>query len=142
MTISTNSPNPLLKAHLRIARPTSSIPGILPFYTTGLGFEVIGSFYQHAGFDGVMLGHPSLPYHFEFTTEKGQDVGKAPTKDNLLVFYLPDMEEWKSAIERIEKQGFPAVKSSNPYWDQDGKGKTFEDPDGWRIVLWNEVWKS
>jgi hypothetical protein len=26
-----------------------------------------GRFEDHAGFDGVMLGEPGAPYHFEFT---------------------------------------------------------------------------
>lgn len=134
-------PNPLLKAHLRIARPTPSISAIFPFYVDGLGFEVISSFTGHEGFDGIMLGHPELPYHLEFTKQEGHNLGRCPTKDNLLVFYLPGRESWESAVARIEKAGFEAVKSWNPYWDQDGKGKTFEDPDGWRVVLWNGEWK-
>ena len=35
----------------------------------------------------------------------------------------------------MEYNGFAAVKSFNPYWDQ--CGKTFEDPDGYRVVLAN-----
>lgn len=134
------SSNPILQAHLRIARPTKSIQDLLPFYVDGLRFEKTCSFTQHDGFDGVMLGHPSLPYHFEFTTENGHDPGRAPTKDNLLVFYLPVKEDWQSAVARMEKAGHQAVKSWNPYWDAEGKGKTFEDADGWRIVLWNGGW--
>lgn len=134
--------NPVLKAHLRIARPTPSISALLPFYTEGLGFKVTGSFSGHAGFDGVMLGHPSLPYHFEFTKEEGHDPGRAPTKDNLLVFYLPNEQEWQSATQRMEKASFQSVKSYNPYWDAGGKGKTFEDPDGWRVVFWNGEWNT
>jgi hypothetical protein len=30
------------------------------------------------------------------------------------------------------------VQSFNPYWDQ--HGKTFEDPDGYRVVLQNAAW--
>ncbi|KAH7118848.1 hypothetical protein B0J11DRAFT_78154 [Dendryphion nanum] len=134
--------NPLFSAQLRIARPTASIAALLPFYKSGLGFEIIGSFSQHAGFDGVMLGHPSLPYHLEFTREEGHDPGKAPSMDNLLVFYLPREQDWKAAVTKMEGAGFAAVKSWNPYWDADGKGKTFEDPDGWRVVLWNNEWRS
>ncbi|KAF2819527.1 hypothetical protein CC86DRAFT_430248 [Ophiobolus disseminans] len=133
-------PNPIFKAHLRIARPTPSITALLPFYTTGLGFTILSSFTAHAGFDGVMLGHASLPYHLEFTTQEGHDAGQAPTKDNLLVFYLEDKEEWEKAVERMEKTGFAAVGSANPWWDGGGKGRTFEDGDGWRVVLWNGGW--
>lgn len=139
-------PNPLLKAHLRIARPTPSIPAILSFYQTGLGFEVVSSFNKHNGFDGVMLGHPELPYHLEFTTEEAHNFEShpvcAPSKDNLLVFYLPDRNGWESAVGRMENAGFKAVKSWNPWWDADGKGRTYEDADGWRVVLWNGSWKS
>ncbi|KAF2631799.1 Glyoxalase/Bleomycin resistance protein/Dihydroxybiphenyl dioxygenase [Macroventuria anomochaeta] len=131
---------PTLQAHLRIARPTRSISALLPFYTTGLGFQTIGSFRQHAGFNGVMLGHPSLPYHLEFTEQEGHDPGQAPTQENLLVFYLPKKEEWDAAVRRMKSTGVEPVKSYNPYWDVDGKGKTHEDADGYRVVLWNGGW--
>ncbi|KAH7081824.1 prolyl endopeptidase [Paraphoma chrysanthemicola] len=140
-----STPNPILTAHLRIARPTPSIPSLLPFYTTGLGFTVVSSFTAHNGFDGVMLGHPSLPYHLEFTTRDGHESeGRAPTEDNLLVFYLPAKEEWELMVNRMESVGdekvCKSVKSVNPWWEQEGRGRTFEDADGWRVVLWNEAW--
>jgi hypothetical protein len=34
--------------------------------------------------------------------------------------------------------GFPPVPSFNPYWDRDGL--TFEDPDGYRVVLQHGAW--
>jgi hypothetical protein len=36
--------------------------------------------------------------------------------------------------------GYKPVKSYNPYWDD--KGVTFEDPDGYRVVLQNDSWDS
>jgi hypothetical protein len=30
------------------------------------------------------------------------------------------------------------VAPENPYWN--GRGPTFEDPDGWRVVLVGERW--
>lgn len=131
--------NPLFNAHLRIARPTPSIAALLPFYTQALGFQVLGTFARHAGFNGVMLGHASLPYHLEFTEQEGHDPGHAPTKDNLLVFYMSDTKEWNAAVQRMAAAEFESVKSWNPYWDNGGK--TFEDPDGWRVVLWNGDWR-
>lgn len=125
----------LSTAHLRVARPTNSIDALLPFYRDGLGFEVLGSFADHEGFDGVMLGHRSAGYHLEFTRHRGHDAGRAPTQDNLLIFYLPDGVSYASAVARMESCGFPAVASLNPYWDR--CGKTFEDPDGYRVVLAN-----
>ncbi|KAH7080667.1 prolyl endopeptidase [Paraphoma chrysanthemicola] len=142
-----STPTPILTAHLRIARPTPSIPSLLPFYTTGLGFNVVSSFTAHNGFDGAMLGHPSLPYHLEFTAREGHESeGRAPTEDNLLVFYLPLKEEWEMMVRRMEsvcdEKLCKSVKSVNPWWEQEGRGRTFEDADGWRVVLWNGAWEK
>jgi catechol 2,3-dioxygenase-like lactoylglutathione lyase family enzyme len=125
-------------AHLRVARPTDDLKALIKFYHDGLGFEVLYEFNGHAGFDGVMLGHREAPYHLEFTHNAEQKVGRAPTGDNLLVFYLPETEEWKRVISRLEDKGYEAVTAFNPYWER--KGKTFEDPDGYRVVLQNEGW--
>ncbi|KAI0453463.1 prolyl endopeptidase [Xylaria acuta] len=136
--------NPLssAQAHLRIARPTDSIPSLLPFYVDGLGFEVKGSFGGHEGFDGVLLSlPPSSPstspsgYHLEFTQHVSHRAGRAPTQDNLLVFYLPDEAPYQGAVARMKGAGFEPVKSFNPYWER--CGATFEDPDGYRVVLAN-----
>lgn len=35
--------------------------------------------------------------------------GKAPIKDNLLVFYLPEESEWKQAVERMTAHGYKPV---------------------------------
>ena len=126
------------KAHLRVARPTDNLSEIIRFYQDGLGFEVIDSFEDHHGFDGVMLGHTALAYHLEFTHHRGHHMGKAPTEENLLVFYLPDEAEWQQAVDRMIKQGYEPVKSYNPYWDV--LGKTFEDADGYRVVLQGAAW--
>ena len=127
-------------AHLRIARATDNMNEVVEFYCNGLGFEVVGRFENHDGFDGVMLGHRSAAYHLEFTSKKGHTAGRAPTKDNLLVFYVPDSEDWRAVTGHIEDQGYPPVESFNPYWD--GNGKTYEDPDGYRIVIQNGRWPN
>ncbi|KAK4122283.1 prolyl endopeptidase [Parathielavia appendiculata] len=105
----------LAGAHVRIARPTDNIDRLLPFYRDGLGFEVLGSFTDHEGFDGVMLGHRSAGYHLEFTYHRGHGVGSAPTKDNLLIFYLPDSDAYSKAVSQMEGSGFAAAASFNPY---------------------------
>lgn len=128
----------IAQAHIRIARPTDHLPEIVNFYRDGLGFEVIGSFTDHAGFDGVMLGHARLAYHLEFTSQHGHQAGRAPTKDNLLVFYLPDSAEWQRAVARMLACGYQPVAAYNPYWDV--RGKTFEDADGYRVVLQQAAW--
>ncbi|KAH8161521.1 hypothetical protein CIB48_g6728 [Xylaria polymorpha] len=136
--------NPLssAQAHLRVARPTDSIPSLLPFYVDGLGFEVKMTFGPHEGFDGVLLSmppsSPSTPpsgYHLEFTQHVSHRAGRAPTQDNLLIFYLPDETQYQSAVARMKGAGFEPVESFNPYWER--CGATFEDPDGYRVVLAN-----
>ena len=124
---------------LRVARPTDRLDEVVRFYVEGLGMSVLGSFEDHEGFDGVMLGQSESPYHLEFTTQRGHHVGDAPTQDHLLVFYLPEFALWQAAIERMIAAGYLPVKSQNPYWDNEGK--TFEDPDGYRVVLQNAAWK-
>ena len=122
-------------AHLRVARPTDDIDALLPFYRDGLGFRILGEFKNHDGFDGVMLGLEDASYHIEFTRCHEHRVGKAPTQDNLLVFYLPENHDFKAAIQRMEDCGFHTAASFNPYWDH--HGKTFFDPDGYGVVLAN-----
>lgn len=123
---------------MRVARPTDRLQEVVRFYRDGLGLPVLGSFEDHEGFDGVMLGHPGQPFHLELTAKRGHTAGRAPTQDNLLVFYLPDAAEWSAAVERMRACGHEPVASFNPYWDR--QGKTFEDPDGYRVVLQNAEW--
>ncbi|HKO97656.1 MAG TPA: VOC family protein [Pyrinomonadaceae bacterium] len=125
-------------AHLRIARATDHLNEIIRFYRDGLGFEIIGSFEDHAGFDGVMLGRPDLSYHLEFTQQRGHVAGTAPNQENLLVLYLPITSQWQQAVDQMISHRYQPVKSYNPYWDVNGK--TFEDADGYRVVLQNASW--
>ena len=129
-----------MSIHLRVARPTDDLEAVTRFYRDGLGLEVIASFADHAGFNGVMLGQLGGAYHLEFTHQHGHLVGWAPTPDNLLVFYLPNRIEWEQAVQRMIDRGYSPTPSYNPYWDVNGK--TFEDPDGYRVVLQNAAWSS
>jgi catechol 2,3-dioxygenase-like lactoylglutathione lyase family enzyme len=124
---------------MRVARPTDNFSEILRFYRDGLGFEVIGSFEDHDGFDGLMLGHPELDYHLEFTHKRGENVPGAATQENLLVFYLPDPDTWQAAVDRLIACGYQPIKPFNPYWDV--RGMTFEDVDGYRVVLQRAAWE-
>lgn len=125
---------------LRVARPTDNIEALIPFYRDGLGLRVLYRFENHDGFDGVMLGAPGAPYHFEFTRKPGHSAGRAPSHDNLLVFYHPDAEEWQRAVRRMTDHGFEPVPSFNAYWDQEGR--TFEDADGYRVVIQQADWRA
>jgi catechol 2,3-dioxygenase-like lactoylglutathione lyase family enzyme len=123
---------------LRVARPTDHLEEVIRFYTEGIGLSILGSFEDHDGFDGVMLGLPGAAYHLEFTRKHGHSAGRAPTQDNLLVFYISDKQEWLNAIERMAAAGYKRVPSFNPYWDR--LGQTYEDPDGYRVVIQNQSW--
>ena len=130
----------LCRAHLRVARPTDDLAAVVAFYRDGLGLDVLYEFADHDGFDGVMLGRKGTAYHLEFTRRIGHRAGRSGTSDNLLVFYLPDEVEWRVAVNRLQRAGHQPVKAFNPYWDK--KGRTFEDPDGYRVVLQNESWPA
>ena len=99
---------------------------------------MLAEFKDHRGFDGVILSHPGQLYHIEFTSQRGHKVGKAPTQDHLLVFYVPNKDEWEAGCAQMKSAGFREVSSYNPYWDL--HGRTFEDIDGYRVVLQNAAW--
>jgi hypothetical protein len=109
-------------------------------YAQGLGFLVLAEFVDHDGFDGVILGRAEDRFHLEFTTRRGHEVGRAPTEDHLLVFYIPDRAEWEARCVRMMSAGFRGVVSCNPYWDV--QGRTVEDLDGYRVVLQNAAWSA
>jgi catechol 2,3-dioxygenase-like lactoylglutathione lyase family enzyme len=126
--------------HLRVARATTDLEALARFYRDGLGFEELGSFRDHEGFDGLMLGHPGQQYHLEFTHHRTAVPASAPGPDSLLVFYLSDPAAHGAAVERMRAHGYAPVRSHNPYWDRGGT--TFEDPDGYRVVLYRGKWPS
>ncbi|ENQ3108517.1 VOC family protein [Bacillus cereus] len=119
----------------RIARPTDKFEEVIRFYEKGLGLKRIGVFHNHEGYDGVMFGLPGVEYHLEFTRHVSGTPCPAPTKDNLLVFYIPDKVKIENVNNRLNTMGYFEVEPENPYWKE--KGTTIEDPDGWRIVLMN-----
>jgi YycE-like protein len=107
-------------------------------YGRGLGLRVVGSFENHEGFDGVMLGSAGSSYHFEFTHCRTRPVTPAPTPEDLVVFYIPTEAEWKARCASMLSAGFKQVASFNPYWDI--RGRTYEDLDGYRIALQQAEW--
>ncbi|MGW6194150.1 VOC family protein [Bacillus cereus] len=117
----------------RIARPTDKFEEVIAFYEEGLGLKRIGEFCDHDGYDGVMFGLPDEEYHLEFTRHIDGSPCPAPTKDNLLVFYIREYNEIEKVSKRLHAMGYDEVEPENPYWKE--KGITIEDPDGWRIVL-------
>ena len=87
-----------------------------------------------------MLGHADLGWHLELVRVHGHPAPRAPSPDHLLVMYLPDATQWQQAVARMRAQGHAPVPSFNPYWDRNGR--TFEDPDGYRVVLQHDRWPA
>ena len=119
---------------IRIARPTANLEEVVAFYRNCLGLAVLGHFEEHAGYSGVMLGLPDHRTHLEFTHMVDGSPCKAPTKDNLLVLYISNPEVFRTAVDHLVGKGHLPVEPENPYWKS--RSKTFEDPDGWRVVLY------
>ncbi|MGE8036983.1 VOC family protein [Lysinibacillus sp. NPDC093692] len=122
-------------AQVRVARPTDKIKEIEEFYCEGVGLEKIGSFSGHRGYTGIMIGLPNASYHLEFIEHIEGSPCPAPTKDNLLVLYIPKRSTIQRIAERLLQMGYPEVEPENTYWAE--KGVTIEDPEGWRLVLMN-----
>ncbi|HWK21667.1 MAG TPA: VOC family protein [Ureibacillus sp.] len=122
-------------AQVRVARPTDQIEELERFYCTGIGLEKIGSFTGHRGYTGLLIGLPDASYHLEFTQHIEGSPCPALSKDNLLVFYIPNQNAINTIKNRLQEMGYPEVEPENKYWEE--KGVTIEDPDRWRIVLMN-----
>lgn len=122
---------------IRIARPTDQLKELIHFYRDGLGLKIIGSFNAHERYDGVMLGMPDASVHLEFTQHANGSPCPAPTRDNLLVFYFDDHNNYLAAVDQLRGLDAKEVEPENSYWLD--KSTSFEDPDGWGIVLFDGV---
>src|SRR3954447_9391031 len=120
---------------LRIARHTDRLDEMVAFYRDGLGLDEVGGFRDHDGYDGVFLEVPGTRAHLEFTSG-GEHRAPESHPESMLVLYLGDDAGVRSVADRL---GIQPVAPANPYWA--GHGLTFEDPDGFRVVLVPERWE-
>lgn len=125
-------------ATLRVARPTDRLEEVVHFYLAALGFERLASFRDHDGYDGEIVGFPGAPWHLEFVTDRRRAAGDAPTEEHLLALYFADPRAYEAALARAADAGQRPVPAHNPYWDR--LGRTFADPDGYRVVLVKGTW--
>lgn len=116
----------------RTARHTKNLYRIIDFYGRILGLKVLSEFKDHENYDGVFLGIPGESWHLEFTVSNDSPV-HIPDEDDLLVFYAESLDEFNSIKEKFVANKVKPVKPKNPYWEKNGI--TFEDPDGYRIVI-------
>ena len=109
-------------------------------YCSGLGLSVLARFQEHRGFSGAMLGEPGAQVHFEFVVCRDHPLKPSPTPEDLVVLYVPEQSEWQSRCAAVAAAGFKEVAPFNPYWGE--RGRTFEDPDGYRVVIHNAEWSE
>jgi catechol 2,3-dioxygenase-like lactoylglutathione lyase family enzyme len=116
----------------RIARHTTDLNRIIDFYGRVLGLTILAEFKNHQNYDGVFLGIPGAGWHLEFTVSDIVPVHFLDD-DDLLVFYAESVAEFNTIKERFIANRVKPVTPKNPYWTKNGI--TFEDPDGFRIVI-------
>jgi ribosomal protein S18 acetylase RimI-like enzyme len=121
---------------LRVARHTQRLKEVVAFYRDGLGLPEVGGFKDHDGYTGVFLALPGTDVHLELTSG-GAHGAPTPHPESLLVLYIGDERAMREIAVRLRVAPVPPA---NPYWAQ--HGHTFEDPDGFRVVLVPDRWQE
>ena len=121
---------------LRVARHTERLDALVRFYRDGLGLSEVGRFEDHDGYEGVFLEVPGTGAHLELTAG-GVHGAPVPHPETLVVLYLGDEQSVQAVAARLAAE---PVAPANPYWAE--HGLTFEDPDGFRVVLVPERWQA
>lgn len=124
--------------HFRVARHTMDIDRVKRFYIDLVGLKLLYEF-NHDGYIGVMLGQKDDNWHLEFTMSEKKPC-HCPDDEDVLVFYFEDDKGYIEVLERFKFDGIEAVKSINPYWDI--HGRTYIDPDGYRVVICHKKWDN
>jgi catechol 2,3-dioxygenase-like lactoylglutathione lyase family enzyme len=126
-------PDTLPAVEVRVARPTDRLDEVLDFYCGDLGLPELYRTRGH-GYEVAMVGLPGDRYHLEFTSHVDGSPGRAPSDENLLVFYFATEEQMYEVVHRLGDKGHVPVELDNPWWREHG-AFAFPDPDNWRIVL-------
>lgn len=116
----------------RFARHTNDLEQIKTFYIAILGFELLGAFENHNGYDGIFIGKSNENWHLEFTKTK-EVICFDFKEDDTLVFYPENKMEFDLLINKLQSHEIEFIKAKNPYWNENGK--MFLDPDGYRILI-------
>ncbi|OBT67098.1 hypothetical protein VE03_04511 [Pseudogymnoascus sp. 23342-1-I1] len=140
---------PTPKTHLRLARPSLSLPAAEKFYVHGLGLSVLyrsppqGTHPDQHPEDLIMLGYPSGGWHLELVHGVGEagspfPVPK-PTEEDLLVLYVEGPVD-QGLVDRMVEAGGRRVVARNGYWER--WGVMVKDPDGYGVVLCTRGWEN
>ncbi|WP_166353383.1 VOC family protein [Phytoactinopolyspora limicola] len=136
---------PATVPHLRIARPSRDLAVAEHFWRHGVGMDVLWRTthsdeprppHEH---DLVMLGLPGASWHLELVADADAAASSRPSAEDLLVLYLGDGLDERTT-QRVTDAGGKRVTARNPYWEQ--WGATFEDPDGYLLVLSHRQWTT
>jgi len=114
----------------RVAHPVADLERAAAFYGELLGLPRRGGFTGHDGYDGVFF---ALPGGTELELTAGPAQPRPGTEEDLLVLYLATPDAVREVADRLGTAGVASVPAANPYWDR--WGRTFLDPDGYRVVL-------
>lgn len=116
----------------RFARHTNDLEQIKSFYIDILGFELLGGFENHNGYDGIFIGKLNENWHLEFT--KSEEIVLFDfNADDILVFYPNNKMDFDFIMNKIQSKKIEFIKAKNPYWNENGK--MILDPDGYRVVI-------
>jgi catechol 2,3-dioxygenase-like lactoylglutathione lyase family enzyme len=117
----------------RLVRVSRHLEKVVRFYRDGIGLQELSRFVDEKGYSGVCLGIAGQNWEMEITQHKSLKPSPAPDKDNLLVFYMDGMGAIGKLVITLGRMGHFPVSQEHPLWHE--VGVTFEDPDGWRVVL-------
>jgi catechol 2,3-dioxygenase-like lactoylglutathione lyase family enzyme len=124
---------------VRVARPSRDLEAASAFYRDALGLLALGSFEDHHGFSGVILGLPDASRQLELVA--APDAEPKPTAEDQLVLYLGGPEHVDGTAARLRAAGHEPELSPNPYWANVG-AVCFVDPDGYWLILSPQSWND
>jgi catechol 2,3-dioxygenase-like lactoylglutathione lyase family enzyme len=119
-------------AQVCFTRPTRDMARLLRFYRDLLGLPVLYQFGDEADPGGAMLGLPGASHHIELLAVT-DGACAPPSKHNIMVLHIPDRAERDAIADRLRAAGHVETRPANPWWNE--RGITFDDPDGWPVVL-------
>lgn len=113
-----------------MAHPSGDLDRSGAFYRDLLGLRPTGGFADHDGYDGIFFG---LPGGGELELTAGPATPRPGSDEDLLVLYVPTLDDVRETATELEAAGVPTVPAANPYWNR--WGRVFLDPDGYAIVI-------
>ena len=117
---------------LRVARHTADLQKIRSFYLDILGFQLLGQFEKHNGYDGIFIGKAGSNWHLEFTASNEKPTHQSD-EDDVIVLYPENKTDYETLIHKISENHVTFIPSKNPYWNKNGK--MIVDPDGFGIII-------